>query len=57
MLRLARVLTCIFPILLIAGCGGVKEKGPPKDLPKMTPQEKKNMENEMNKMRKMYKKQ
>lgn len=43
--------------LVMTGCGGSPEEKPPEKAPEMTAEEKKNMEDQMEMMRRNYKKQ
>ncbi len=48
---------CLVPFFAMIGCGGSAEVKPPAKAPEMTAEEKKNMDDQMEKMRKEYKKQ
>lgn len=56
MLRMVRHFAFVVPLFIIVGCGGVKEKSPPKEAPTLSPEEKKHRLEEIEKMKKMYKK-
>lgn len=49
-----RNLICMLPVLAFIGCGGFEEVKPPEKAPELTPEETQHMNDEMEKMRKMY---
>ena len=50
-----RNLLCLTPFVAFLGCGGTPEEKPPEKAPEMSAEEKKNMEDQVNKMRGDYK--
>ena len=56
MKRLLRNLICVVPLFAFVGCGD-GEQAPPEKAPEMSPEEEKDMQDEMEMMKKEYKKQ